>query len=129
MICGRKGRVMLKRFGEKTRRKMSGSAKRRCDARWRRQKSEAYATKLSLVRVKHLYYGEGKTQSEVAAALGTTQKVVWGFMRRNRLRSRVAAPRDQRGCKNNAWKSKAAGYAAYHKRVEVLRGKPMRCEW
>ena len=40
--------------------------------------------------VKRLY-GEGHTQSEIAEMLGTTQSVVWRFMRNHGIKARVAA--------------------------------------
>jgi DNA-binding Lrp family transcriptional regulator len=49
-------------------------------------------------------YESGSTQTEIAEALGVSQKVVWRFMKNNGIKSRVAAKRDQRGEKNSCWK-------------------------
>lgn len=73
-------------------------------------------------------YQSGMTQSEVARALSTSQKIVHSVMRRHGIKARRAAKRDQRGAKNSGWKGDAAGYQAMHIRVETLRGKPSHCE-
>lgn len=74
-------------------------------------------------------YSAGASQCEIAAALGTTQKVVWRLMVRHGLPRRKQAKRDQRGERNHAWRGGDAKYAALHLRVASLRGKPSRCEW
>jgi len=79
-----------------------------------------------VARVTDLYAG-GMTQTEVAAAVGLTQKVVWKLMLRHGIKARVAAKRDQRGPKNSTWKGGQARYAALHLRVATVRGKPKRC--
>ena len=73
-------------------------------------------------------YAENRTQAEIAAVLGTTQKVIWRLMVRHGIETRVAAKRDQRGAKNSTWGFSSVTYAAYHKRVEVERGRPQKCE-
>jgi hypothetical protein len=73
-------------------------------------------------------YADGRTQSEIASELGTTQKVIFNLMRRHGLASRVAAKRDQSGPRNNMWKGDAAGYQALHLRIERRRGRPSACE-
>jgi len=73
-------------------------------------------------------YAAGMTQVEIAANYGTTQKVVWRAMRNMGMACRRAAKRDQRGKNNANWKGADAGYAALHKRVEKLRGRPSKCE-
>lgn len=73
-------------------------------------------------------YSSGKTQSEVARELGTTQKVIWGLLKRNGYKCRVAAKRNQWGENNHMWKGDGAGYASLHRRVELRRGKPRLCE-
>ena len=74
-------------------------------------------------------YETGMTQSEVAAELGTTQKVIWGLFNRNGYKSRVAKKRNQIGENNAYWGGKTGevGYAALHYRVEKSRGKPNTC--
>lgn len=73
-------------------------------------------------------YASGKTQTEIAGAIGFSQKVVWNLMRRSGIPCRKAAKRDQFGERNHAWKADAAGYQACHVRVENRHGKPMKCE-
>lgn len=78
--------------------------------------------------VRRLYIDDGRSQVEVAAAMGTTQKVIWNLMRRHGLETRPQIKRDQRGPKNDSWKGSAAGYAALHLRVYTERGCPRKCE-
>lgn len=93
----------MKQFSEETRRKMSESAKRRCsDPKWLEQQHNR-ATKLPLEVVKQMYEG-GSTQTEIAEALGVSQKVVWRFMKNHGIKTRVACKRDQLGEKNSYWK-------------------------
>ena len=95
---------MSKTFSNETRKRMSESAKRRCaDPAWI-EKQQDRATKLDLELFKHLYYDLNMTQTEVAKEMGTSQKVVYKFMRRNNLPARVAAKRYQRGELNSFWK-------------------------
>lgn len=49
-------------------------------------------------------YEQGKSQSEVADELGTTQKVIWTRMKENGYSARVAAKRNQYGENNDYWK-------------------------
>lgn len=90
-------------ISEETRRKMSESAKKRCTPEWV-QKQRNRGVKLDIETFKELYYERNMTQTEVANAMGTTQKVVFNFMRRNNLPSRKAAKRYQKGESNSSWK-------------------------
>lgn len=72
-------------------------------------------------------YESGHTQVEVAAELGTTQKVIHGLFRRNGYRARTTAKRNQSGEANHMWKGDAAGYAAFHRRLYARFGKPAKC--
>jgi len=117
----------MKTFTQETRNKMSQAAKRRCTSEWRKKKSEEYATKLPFEKVQALYES-GLTQREVDQRLGVSQKVIWAFMKRNGIKARVAAKRDQRGIKNSNWKGNGAGYQACHARVIAARGHPSKCE-
>ena len=112
----------MKGFSEETKKKMSESAKKRCTPEWRKQKREAYSTPLDRETVERLY-SAGHTQSEIEDILGTTQKVVWRFMRNNGIKARVAAKRDQRGEKNSSWKGENAKYGSFHQRVKGNRGR------
>jgi len=73
-------------------------------------------------------YRAGNTQSEIAAKLGTTQKVIWKLMMRHSIATRVAAKRDQRGSKNHMWRGGSASYKAFHQRMYKLCGNPKHCE-
>lgn len=85
------------------------------------------ATPLALDVVKGLY-DVGQTQTEIARQLGVSQKVIWAFMRRNGIKARVAAKRDQWGERNHKWKGANASYAAMHYRLKARFGKPQRCD-
>jgi hypothetical protein len=120
-------RNKMKEFSQETRRRMSESAKRRCTAEWKAARSKRLSTPLDLDKLRRMY-ASGHTQCEIAEAMGVTQKVIWGCMRRNEIASRKAAKRHQTGGDNHMWKGSAAKYAALHLRVETVRGKPQRCE-
>lgn len=92
----------MKSFSDETRRKMSVAAKKRCaDPEW--VKSQILrGTPLDYDTVKTLYES-GMTQQEVAEELGTTQKVVFNFMRRHGIKARTAAKRNQFGEANSSW--------------------------
>lgn len=79
-----------------------------------------------VAQVRDLYERE-RTQAEIAAELQLTQKVVWRLMRNHGMTARTAAKRNQQGAENSSWKGEEATYAAFHKRVEVSRGKPAKC--
>lgn len=89
------------------------------------QKPKQYP--LHMVTAVSRLYGNGKTQTEIAAELGTTQKVIFNVMRRHGLKARVAAKRDQSGDKNASWKGDRAGKQAFHRRLYALYGKPTCC--
>lgn len=73
-------------------------------------------------------YSLGMTQIEIAHALGVTQKIVWKAMLRFGIQARPAAARNQKGSRNNNWGGSDVTYAAFHKRVEVEKGRPRCCE-
>jgi hypothetical protein len=75
-----------------------------------------------------LDYRAGLTQNEIAERYHTTQKVVWRAMNKFGIKARVAAKRNQTRENNDSWKGDHAGYAAFHKRMESLKGKPQKCE-
>jgi hypothetical protein len=74
------------------------------------------------------YVSGGMSQTEIALKYDTTQKVVWKAMRRFGIASRKAVKRNQTGAANDSWKGPKAGYAAFHKRMESLNGRPQCCE-
>lgn len=73
-------------------------------------------------------YEAGMSQLEIAQKYGSTQKVVFGAMRRFGIKSRVPAKRDQRREKNSSWKGDSVSYEAFHYRMDALKGKPKKCE-
>jgi hypothetical protein len=77
--------------------------------------------------VKYLYYEEGATQTEIAEALGVTQRVIWRLMHNHGLEARVAAKRFQYGATNDSWRGDRATYAAFHYRVRAILGTPSYC--
>lgn len=77
--------------------------------------------------VRHLYTS-GMTQEEIAVEISTTVLSVRKFMKKCGIKSRVAAPRDQRGAKNANWKGDGVTYKAAHDRVYAIRGRPSKCE-
>lgn len=79
-----------------------------------------------VTRVRELYES-GMTQAEIAAEVGSSQKVVWSCMRRHGVAARIAVPRDQRGDKNAGWKGDQAGKQAFHRRLYAKFGKPEKC--
>lgn len=98
----------MKTFSLETRAKMSASAKRRCaNPEWLKTQ-HARATQLPYERVCELY-NAGHTQQEIAEELGTTQKVVWRFMKNNGIKARTAAKREQRGECNSYWRGGRVG--------------------
>jgi hypothetical protein len=105
---------------------MSVAAKNRCDDEWRKWKSEQYATKLNKDIVQSLY-DAGMTQADIGKAMGTSQKVICSFMKRNNMTSRIPTKRNQFRENNDSWRGDDAGYSAFHKRVEAVHGKPCLC--
>lgn len=119
--------ILMKTFSPEARKRMSDAAKARCTPEWRAAQSARMVTPLDLVTVKGMYNG-GFTQTEIAAHLRVSQKVVWGFMKRNGIKSRVAAKRYQSGLKNNMWKGDVASYKSFHRRIGRLKGQPKCCQ-
>lgn len=75
-----------------------------------------------------LYFNENKTQSEVATIYSVSQKIVFRWFKDLKIKSRIAAKRDQTGATNSSWKGNNATYAAFHYRVQSARGKADHCE-
>lgn len=94
----------MKQFSEETRRRMSESAKRRCQSPEWIAAQKLRGTRLDITEVKRLYYDEGMSQAEVATALGVTQKVVHSFMKRNGLKARKPIKRNQLRESNDNWR-------------------------
>ena len=89
------------------------------------QKPKTYPAQI-VERVRVLY-GANHTQTEIAARLGMTQKIVWNLMRRHAITARVASKRDQHGTNNASWKGDKAGRQAFHRRLYAKYGKPKKC--
>lgn len=92
----------MKNFSDETRAKMSKAAKKRCFSPEWIEMQRARGTKLDYDAVKTLYEA-GHTQKEIGEILGVSQKVVFKYMKRNGIKSRIAAKRDQFGEKNSFW--------------------------
>lgn len=90
-------------------------------------KNRNQTMKVNIEKVRKLYLNN-MTQTEIAKKLDVTQKVIFNVMKRNNIKTRKAAPRNQKGDKNNNWKAGYATYSALHIRVEIERGKPNKCE-
>ena len=73
-------------------------------------------------------YEAGLTQTEIAERYGSSQKVVWNALHKFGIKTRVARKRNQVREHNDSWKGSSAGYAAFHKRIESLYGRPKKCE-
>lgn len=72
-------------------------------------------------------YEDGKTQGEIGEALGVSQKVIWRLMKRNGIKARIAAKRNQWGENNHMWKGDNASKVAFHRRLYSRYGKPNKC--
>lgn len=90
-------------------------------------KTISQTSKINFNKAKKLYES-GMNQIEVAKKLGTTQKVIFSLFKRNNYKSRMAIKRNQLGENNDSWKGDNATYAAFHKRMYALFGKPNKCE-
>ena len=117
----------MRKVSAETRSRMSKSAKRRCTPEWRQAVSDRLSTRLPLDELRDLY-NSGMTQDELAEHYGVRQKVIWAFMRRNNILSRVAAKRNQWAENNHMWKGESASYKAMHQRLTKRFGQPKRCE-
>ena len=73
-------------------------------------------------------YLAGLTQHELAERYHVSQKVIWRAMRNFGIKARIAKKRNQSGENNDSWKGDKVGYAAFHYRIESLKGKPQKCE-
>jgi len=73
-------------------------------------------------------YEDGASQSEVAKILNTTQKVIFRVFKENNYKCRIAKKRNQTKENNDYWKGNSAGYSAFHRRIEAMKGKPKKCE-
>lgn len=89
-------------------------------------KSQSQTADVDLQKIRVLYSG-GKTQAEIAGALGVTQKVIFAAMRRAGIKPRKAAKRNQWGKNNHAWKGDEASIYAFHRRLYSRFGKPTKC--
>jgi len=72
-------------------------------------------------------YASGLTQGKLGERYGVTQKVVWSWFNKLGIKSRVAKNLNQERENNPNWKGEDATYAAFHYRVQKLRGTPNIC--
>jgi hypothetical protein len=93
----------MKQFSLETRLKMSEAAKKRC-GEWVRRQAESRRMDLPYDEVLRLYES-GHTQVEIGQIFGCSQKVVFGFMKRNGIKARIAKKRNQYGENNSNWKN------------------------
>lgn len=73
-------------------------------------------------------YESGMTQTEVADALNTTQRVIWARFKQINYRCRVPFKRNQFGERNTSWAGNKVTYKGAHIRVGDRRGNPKSCE-
>lgn len=90
-------------------------------------KSASQTTFVDFEKAKLMYEG-GMTQTEIASALSTSQKVIFNLFRRKGYKCRVAAKRNQYGENNHMWKGANAVYSSMHERVYRMFGNPCKCE-
>lgn len=90
-------------------------------------KDSAQTAVIDMGRIAELY-ASGLTQQEIARRVGTTQKAVYGAMKRADISARPAIKREQRGDANSSWKGDVAGYDALHVRLHRAKGLPSHCE-
>lgn len=114
--------MKMKSFSEETRRRMSESAKKRCTPEWRKKSSELHSMKIDEEKLKELYES-GMTQEEIATAMGITRKVVFNHMKKNGIKARKAAKRNQFEDINHMWKGANASYKAFHARLKKRMGR------
>lgn len=89
-----------------------------------KSKAQTFAMDVEMLRI--LYIG-GKSQSEIAAYMGASQKVIHNAMKRNGIKTRPAIKRNQWGENNDNWKGDDAGKQAFHRRLYSRYGKPSIC--
>jgi len=86
-------------------------------------------TKINVDVVKLIQlYKSGMSQIEVAQELGITQKIVWSRLKENKIKSRIAAPRNQHTIHNNNWKGENVGIDALHTYVRRRFPMPELCQ-
>lgn len=68
------------------------------------------------------------TQDEIGAAFGVHQATVGKAIKRFNIQRKTPGHRNTSGISNPCWKGTRAGYHAFHKRVQAIRGRPSLCE-
>lgn len=121
--------VVMKQFSKETRRKMSESAKRRCQTpEWKANMGARWEPFCTAEELREDYVGHGMSQIEVAEKYAVSLRRVQIAMRRFGIQPRKAIKRNQRGERNASWKGAQATYKAFHIRLRTLRGRPKKCE-
>jgi|GEM_PF-3180801 len=77
--------------------------------------------------IESLYHDSFMSQEEIGKVLGLSQWTISYFMKKNDIKARIAAKRDQSGTKNHMWKGNDISYKGAHDRVYRVRGKPNQC--
>jgi ferredoxin len=72
-------------------------------------------------------YNQGMSQEEIGVHFNISQVRVSKIMKRNNIKARIAAKRDQYGEKNHMWKGEEVSYKTAHDRVRNYRGAPDKC--
>lgn len=91
----------MKHFSDETRRRMSESAKRRCNEEWL-TKQRARGVQIPADEVKRMYE-EGMTQEEIGKVFGVTQKKIYKVMKQNNITTRIPFNRNQLRENNTSW--------------------------
>jgi hypothetical protein len=68
------------------------------------------------------------SEPELAIKYGFSIKVIQRWFRELGIQPRKAFKRNQIGSNNDTWKGDNVTYAAFHKRVVALKGRPKECE-
>ena len=112
---------------EATRAKMSASAKDRCTKEWREAMSMRLRHAVDEQKIVSMYIG-GQTQDEVATSMSGSRKVVSNVLKRNKVKSRPAAKRNQWGAANTGWRGEKASLTNKHRRLYRAFGQPKVCD-
>ncbi len=75
-----------------------------------------------------LYIEDNLSLAELSKIYLVSPQTMSTYIKMCDIPIKKAVPRNQNGSNNNNWKGNKAGYAAFHYRVEKIRGKPEYCE-
>lgn len=77
--------------------------------------------------LEELYHAKNMTQAEIAKELNVSQKMVFSWFKKLKIKTRIPFKRNQKRENNASWRGDKATYSAFHYRVEATRGKPTIC--